>query len=218
MNGVHDMGGMQGFGPVEPEQNEPVFHSAWEARVLAMNRAMSYAKVWNIDQSRAAIEMLPPVTYLARSYYEKWAIRLEQLLLWRGLVAPDELAAGRSLRPGKPLPRKLAPEDVGRALSRGSYGRSPGAPARFRAGDRVRAKTINPATHTRLPRYARGRCGVIETLRGCHVFPDSVALDQGEDPQWLYTVLFDGRELWGADADPTLKVSIDAWEPYLEPA
>jgi nitrile hydratase beta subunit len=218
VNGVHDMGGMHGFGPVEPEPNEPVFHSAWEARALAMNRAMGYARVWNIDQSRAAIENFPPDFYLRASYYEKWTRRLEQLLLDSGLIGADELAAGRSLRPGKPLPRKLTAAEVPKALTRGSYARPASAPARFKPGDRVRTKNIHPTTHTRLPRYARGRAGVIECVRGFHVFPDTVAIGQGENPQWLYTVLFDGRELWGESADPKLKVSIEAWEPYLDRA
>ena len=218
MNGVHDLGGMQDFGPVEPEPNEPPFHSQWEARSLALNRAMGYAKVWTIDRSRAAIEELPPVDYLSMSYYEKWAARLEKLLLETGLVDADEIAAGHSLRPGKPLPRTLAAAEVGTALTRGSYARPAAAPARFKIGDRVRTRNMHPKTHTRLPRYARGRSGVIEAVRGCHVFPDTVAIGQGENPQWLYTVRFDGHELWGESADPTLKVSIEAWEPYLEPA
>ena len=216
MNGVHDMGGMQCFGPVEPERNEPVFHSDWEARVLALNRAMGHARAWNIDVSRAAIEALPADVYLTRSYYEKWLLRLEQLLIDRALVDADEMAAGHALRPGKPLRRKLNAADVAAALTRGSYGREPSAPARFKAGDRVRTRNINPATHTRLPRYARGRVGTIECVRGCHVFPDSVAIGQGENPQWLYTLRFDGRELWGESCDPNLKVSIEAFEPYLE--
>ena len=218
MNGIHDMGGVHGFGPVQPEPNEPVFHSGWEGRALALNRAMGYARLWNIDESRAAIEALPPDVYLTRSYYEKWLLRLERLLVDRGLVDADELAAGHALRPGKPLPRKLDAANVAAALTRGSYGREPRAPARFRVGDRVRTRNINPATHTRLPRYARGRVGTIECVRGCHVFPDSVAIGQGENPQWLYTVRFEGRELWGEGSDPNLKVSIEAFEPYLDAA
>ena len=116
------------------------------------------------------------------------------------------------------MPRTLAAADVGPALTRGSYARPAAAPARFKIGDRVRTRNMHPKTHTRLPRYARGRSGVIEAVRGCHVFPDTVAIGQGENPQWLYTVRFDGHELWGESADPTLKVSIEAWEPYLEPA
>src|SRR5580704_3108992 len=216
MNGIHDMGGMHGFGPVAPERDEPVFHGDWEGRVLALNRAMGYAKLWSIDESRAAIEVLPADVYLTRSYYEKWLLRLEQLLIERDLIGADELASGHALRPGKLLPRKLEAANVAAALTRGSYGRAAPAPARFRVGDRVRTRNINPATHTRLPRYACGHVGTIECVRGCHVFPDSVAIGQGENPQWLYTLAFEGRELWGEAADPNFKVSIEAFEPYLE--
>jgi nitrile hydratase len=216
MDGIHDMGGMHGFGKVEPEPNEPVFHSRWEARCLALNRAMGATGAWTIDQGRAGIEELPPAVYLSSSYYAKWARRLENMVIKHGLAGADEIAAGRALRPGKPLKRKLNAADVPVTLTRGSYGRPAPAPARFKIGDRVRTRNIHPTTHTRLPRYARGRAGVIEAVRGCHVFPDSTAIGAGENPQWLYTVLFDGRELWGDTADPTLKVSIEAFEPYLE--
>jgi nitrile hydratase len=218
MDGIHDMGGMHGFGKVEPEPNEPVFHADWEAHCLVLNRAMGFTGIWTIDQTRAGIEELPPELYLASSYYKKWAIRLENLVVARGLAGADEIAAGHALRPGTPLPRKLKPADVDGSLSRGSFARAPRAEARFKPGDRVRTKNIHPATHTRLPRYARGRTGIVEALRGCHVFPDSAALGQGDDPQWLYTIRFDGRELWGETTDPTLTVSIEAFEPYLEPA
>jgi len=217
-DGIHDMGGMHGFGKVEPEENEPVFHAPWEARTLALNRALGYTGIWTIDQTRAGIERLPPDVYLTSSYYKKWAVRLENLLVELGLVGADELKAAQALRPGKELKRKLTAADVPKSLSRGSFSRPAQAAARFKPGDRVRTRIIHPATHTRLPRYARGRTGIIEALRGCHVFPDTVAIGKGENPQWLYTVLFEGRELWGEDTDPTLKVSIEAFEPYLEPA
>jgi nitrile hydratase beta subunit len=218
MNGVHDMGGMHGFGKVAPEPNEPVFHAPWEGRVLAMNRAMGYLGLWNIDIGRFYREQLPPPVYLASSYYRKWELGLEDLCVQHGLVGEDELAAGHALHPAKPVKRTLTQADAANSLSRGSFERPAAAPAKFKPGDRVRTRNINPATHTRLPRYARGRTGVVECIRGCHVFPDAVVSGRGEDPHWLYTVVFAARELWGADADPTLKVSIDAWEPYLEAA
>jgi len=219
MNGVHDMGGMDGFGKVEPEPNEPVFHEPWEGRVMAMNRAMGATGVWNIDVGRFSREMLPAHVYLASSYYRKWFLGLEQMLLERGLVDADEIAAGHALRPGKPLKRgKFDVAAVGRVMTRGSFSRPAQAQARFKPGDRVRAKNIHPVSHTRLPRYVRGHVGVVERLHGSHVFPDTVVAGQGESPQWLYTVCFDSRELWGADADPSVKVSIDAFEPYLDPA
>jgi len=219
MNGVHDMGGMDGFGKVEPEPNEPVFHEPWEGRVMAMNRAMGATGVWNIDVGRFSREMLPAHVYLASSYYRKWYLGLEQMLLERGLVDADEIAAGHALRPGKPLRRgKFDVAAVDRVMTRGSFSRPAPAPARYKPGDRVRAKNIHPVSHTRLPRYVRGHVGVVERLHGSHVFPDTVVAGQGESPQWLYTVCFDSRELWGADADPTVRVSIDAFEPYLDPA
>lgn len=217
-NSVHDMGGMHGFGPVEPEPNEPIFHEPWEARVFAMQRAMGYTGVvGTIDAGRAAQEDLPPRTYLAASYYQRWFLGLERRLGQRALVGEDEIAAGRSLRPGIGLNRKLTAGDT-QELRWPDYARPAAALARFKPGDRVRTKNINPATHTRLPRYARDKEGVVEAIRGCHVFPDTAAIGAGENPQWLYTVVFTGRQLWGDDADPAIKVSIEAFEPYLAPA
>jgi len=216
MNGVHDMGGMHGFGKVEPEPDEPVFHAGWEGRVLALNRAMGYLGLWSIDIGRFSRETLPPAVYLASSYYRKWTLGLESLCLQFGLVGADELAAGHALRPAKPVKRTLTAADATKVLARGRFDRPPPAPAQFTPGQHVRTRNINPPSHTRLPRYARGRSGAIECIRGCHVFPDAAVTGQGENPQWLYTVVFDGRALWGDAADPTLKVSIEAWEPYLE--
>jgi nitrile hydratase beta subunit len=213
---VHDMGGMDGFGRVEPEANEPPFQQPWEGRVMAMQRAMGYAGAWNIDMSRAAQELLPPDVYLTVSYYKRWALGIEHNLLKHGLADAGELAAGHARASAKSLKRKLTPDKVDAVMRRGSFGRPESAPARFKPGDRVRAKNIHPATHTRLPRYVRGHVGTVELVHGCHVFPDTAALGQGENPQWLYTVVFDARELWGPDADPTLKVSVDAFEPYLD--
>jgi nitrile hydratase beta subunit len=218
MNGVHDMGGMDGFGKVEPEPNEPVFHAPWEGRVLAMQRAMGYAGAWPIDASRFAQERLAPQAYLGASYYQRWALGMERNLVERGYAETDELASGRALRSGKQLARKLTSDVVTQGMTRGSFYRQAQAPARFKPGDRVRTKNMHPPTHTRLPRYARGRLGVIELVHGCHAFPDTMAIDKGDNPQWLYTVMFEGKELWGSDADPTVKISIDAFEPYLDPA
>jgi nitrile hydratase len=219
MNGIHDLGGMDGFGKVEPEAREPVFHAPWEGRVLAILRAMAATGAWNIDMFRATREGQRPDVYLTTSYYESWELTAESLLLDRGLVTSEELAAGHAIRPARPLPREvLRASNVHAAITRGRYERASVSPALFGPGDRVRTKNMHPTTHTRLPRYARGRLGVIERVLGCQVFPDSSALGNGDDPQWLYVVVFDGRELWGADGDPTLKVSIDAFEPYLEPA
>jgi nitrile hydratase subunit beta len=219
MNGAHDMGGVHGFGAVLPEPDEPVFHANWERRVLALTLAMGATGEWTLDAARFARENRPPAEYLSKSYYQIWLAGLEQLLAERGLVATGELAVGRSLRPAKAVKRTLAGRDTAGLLKRGGpTNREAPRPARFKVGDQVRAKNIHPVTHTRLPRYVRGHTGTITCVHGCHVFPDSNAHGYGEDPQWLYTVAFPGRELWGADGDPTVTVSVDAFEPYLERA
>jgi nitrile hydratase beta subunit len=216
-NSIHDMGGMHGFGPVEPEPNEPVFHAPWESRVLAMQRAMGATRLWTIDGGRASLENLRPLAYLGSSYYRRWFLGLERRLVTFGLVGEDEIAAGRSLRPGRRLNRKLTVEDA-KANRYADFARPAPAPARFKPGEQVRTANINPETHTRLPRYARSKTGTIEAVRGCHVFPDSAAIGAGDNPQWLYTVVFSARELWGEAADPRVSVSIEAFEPYLAPA
>jgi nitrile hydratase len=133
------------------------------------------------------------------------------------MIGADEIARGHSQRQSPPLPRgPFTMKDVERIMTRGSFAREAQAQSLFAVGDRVRTKNIHPSTHTRLPRYARGKVGVVERINGCHVFPDTNAHGKGDNPQWLYTVVFDGAELWGPDGDPTLKVSIEAFEPYLE--
>ena len=219
MNGAQDMGGAHGFGPVEPEPGEPVFHADWERRTFALTLAMGATGEWNLDASRFARESAPPVDYLSSTYYEIWLAGLERLIAERGLVAPEEVAAGRALGPARPLGHTLTAADVEQTLGRGGpTEREAPRRARFAVGDRVLARNMHPPTHTRLPRYVRGHVGTVVSLHGCHVFPDVHAHGGGEDPQWLYAVRFDARELWGADADPTVTVSVDAFEPYLEPA
>ena len=219
MEGAHDMGGVAWTAPVQPEPDEPTFHAEWERRAFAITLAMGMPGGWNIDMSRFAREDRPPEEYLGKSYYQIWLAGLERLMLERGLIASDEIEAGKPLHPATPIAKTLTPEDVARVLHRGGPTERPATtPARFAAGDRVRARMIHPPTHTRLPRYVRGHAGIVERVLGYHVFPDSNATGAGENPQWLYTATFDGVELWGKGTDPGLKVSVDAWEPYLEHA
>jgi nitrile hydratase len=219
MNGAQDLGGMMGFGPVDPEKDEPWFHAEWERRAMGVTIAMGATGSWTIDMSRHARESLPPAEYLSSSYYEIWTKGVERLVVKTGLVTQEELRLGRALAPPAPIKRVLKPEDVPAVLARGGPAdREATEPARFEVGDRVRTRNMHPRGHTRLPRYARGREGVIERVHGTHVFPDTNAHGEGENPQWLYTVRFSGRELWGEEADPTIVVSVDAWESYLEPA
>ncbi|ADZ69248.1 nitrile hydratase subunit beta [Polymorphum gilvum] len=219
MNGAQDLGGMMGFGPVQPEPHEPPFHAEWERRAFAITLAMGAAGSWSLDASRFARESLPPARYLTSSYYQIWLAGLERLLEERGLVGADEIATGHALTPPKPVRRVLKAADVAATLGRGGpVDRPPTAPARFAVGDAVLARNMHPEGHTRLPRYVRGRAGVVEAIHGCHVFPDSNAAGRGEQPSWLYGIAFRGRELWGEGTDPRLVVRVDLWEPYLEGA
>ena len=179
MNGAHDMGGVHGFGPVKPEPNEPAFHAEWERRAFAITVAMGATGEWNLDMSRFSRENRSPVDYLSKTYYEIWLAGLEQQLAERGLVSAEELAAGRALGSSRPVKRILAAEDVDRTLSRGTaVAREPMAPARFKAGERVRAKNMHPSGHTRLPRYVRGHVGTIERLHRCHAIRDGAAAEE----------------------------------------
>jgi nitrile hydratase len=225
MNGVHDMGGMHGMGPVAPEANEPVFHHEWERRTFALAVATGYLRRWNIDMSRHARERMPPAEYLAATYYERWLYGVQLLLAEQGLLAPEELEARRRGAPPRgtpaaaaPGPRVLKAEDVERALTMGSAQMRDPVPPRFRPGDAVVARNIHPAGHTRLPRYARGKRGVVDRDQGVWVFPDAHADGKGKQPQRCYSVRFTARELWGAAASPRDSVYIDCFDDYLEPA
>ncbi|CCM77056.1 nitrile hydratase subunit beta [Rhizobium mesoamericanum] len=218
MNGPHDLGGQMGFGSIAPEKNEPYFHAEWEKRALGLTLSSGALGAWNIDESRHARESIPPASYLAASYYEIWTRALEVLLERHGFVTADEITAGHKKTDGATPKRVLKAEMVAGALAKGGpCDRSVTTLPRYGAGDRIRTRNFNPTTHTRLPRYARAKTGIVEAVQGSFVFPDDNAHGKGENPQWVYTVVFDGREIWGECADPTLSVSIDAWESYLEP-
>ena len=218
MNGPHDLGGQMGFGPINPEADEPVFHHDWEGRVLGVTLCAGAVGPWNLDKSRFSRESLAPSVYYSSTYYEIWLAGLEQLLVDADMVTADELAAGRSVRESSPPKRILTADRVSTVLGRGSpVSREPVTEAKFTQGQPVKTKVMHPKGHTRLPRYARGKHAVIESVAGCHIYPDAHANDEGESPQWLYTIRFDASELWGADAEASTTVCIDAWEPYLEP-
>jgi nitrile hydratase subunit beta len=219
MNGAQDLGGMMGFGPIAREPEDRLFHAEWEKRAMGLTIAMGATGSWTIDASRYARESLDPGDYLSSSYYEIWIKGVECLVVAQGLVTQDELDRGKALALPAPIKRVLRREDVPAVLARGAPCDRPGATsAAFKPGDAVRTRNINPMGHTRLPRYARARSGVIERVHGAFVFPDANAHGEGERPQWVYTVSFSARELWGEAADAGHSVSIDAWESYLEHA
>jgi nitrile hydratase subunit beta len=219
MNGVHDMGGMQGMGPIPYEKDEPVFHEPWEGRVFALNRSLGAFGKWNLDAARHQVEQLPAADYLRMSYYEKWAARMVEQLVKYNLATREEIESGK---PSPASPKQTPPLTAEAALTAIRRGvpanRDVPAIAHFRAGQSVRARNINPAGPTRLPRYARGKSGTVERDRGVFVFPDTNGLFLGEKPQHLYSVRFSARELWGDQASPQDTVYIDVWDDYLEPA
>ncbi len=207
MNGIHDIGGTDGFGPVVREDREPVFHSEWEARVFGLLAACRRAG--NVDEFRHAIERIPALRLLNSTYYERWLDALQILLVEKGMLSREELGSRGADPPMAAQPPhhlKHAPPNPGRAR------------ARFRPGDRIVARNLNPTGHTRLPRYVRGKRGVILRDWGVYAFPDSNAHRGGKRPQHVYSVAFKARELWGAKAPGRDQVFIDLWEDYLEAA
>jgi nitrile hydratase len=215
---------MQGFGPVEREAAEPVFHAAWEAAVLAMMRAAGSRGLFNIDEFRHGIERMPPAHYLRASYYEKWLDGITRLLVEKGVVGAQELGVRQAFfeaRPDAPataaVPGPLPPRAPVSPEWPQSAIRETGAVPRFAPGDAVHTREMHPHGHTRLPRYARGKRGVIHRCHGIHVFPDTNAHGRGEQPQPLYSVRFDARALWGESAEPNQTVHLDLWESYLLP-
>jgi nitrile hydratase subunit beta len=219
MNGVHDMGGVHGMGPIKPEVDEPVFHERWEARAFALNFAMAAWQKWTLDGSRHQRELIPASEYLAMSYYEKWLAALVELLVKSGLLTGAEVESGKAASHSAGAIPPLTADKVLPIISRGGPGSRdvPMAP-RFQVGQHVRARNMHPIGHTRLPRYARGKLGTIDRDHGVFVFPDTNARFLGEKPQHVYSVRFAARELWGDQAAPRDAVYIDLWDDYLEPA
>jgi nitrile hydratase beta subunit len=218
MNGVHDMGGMQDMGPIRYETNEPVFHAEWEARVYALNRAMrAWGKV-NLDAWRHDIELLPPADYLRMSYYEKWLAILQKQLVQYGFATKEEVATGKAAPGSAKAKPALTVAQAGQITRSIPSSVDPAIPPAFHAGDRVRARNMNPVGHTRLPRYARGKIGVVFLDHGVYTFPDTNSRYEGEHRQHVYSVRFASRELWGDQSSPRDTVHLDLFEDYLEHA
>jgi nitrile hydratase len=219
MNGVHDMGGMHGMGPMEHEENEPVFHAEWEARIFALNRALGAWGKWNIDASRHSRELIPAAEYLRMSYYERFLAGLGELAVQRGLLSRTELETGQPSASSKkatpPLTAAMIPAMVSNGIP---TSRNVAVKPAFNVGQQVRPRNMHPAGHTRLPRYARGKTGKIVRDHGVFVFPDTNAHFLGEKPQHVYSVRFAARELWGPAASEHDAVYADLWEDYLEKA
>ncbi len=219
MNGVHDMGGMTCFGPIIREENEPVFHASWERRMFPL-AMLALGDLANLDEYRHTIERMDPVHYLSSSYYEHWLATLETLAVEKGIVTQEELATGIARDTSGSTRTPLPPEAIPAIVQHGApANRQTGRlTPRFKPGDRVIARNLNPSRHTRLPRYVRGKRGVIDRLHGTFVYPDTNAHGGGEQPQPVYSVRFNARELWGPTVPTRDSLYIDLWEDYLENA
>jgi nitrile hydratase subunit beta len=218
MNGIHDMGGMHGMGPIEHEKNEPVFHARWEGRIFALRRAMRPWPKYNAKAGRYHIELIPPEEQLRLSYYARFVPAFSELLVEGGFVTTEEILKGKPARHSPKVVPPLQAEQVPAFLAKGAPSRRDVVVApQFKTGQSVRARNINPIGHTRLPRYARGKLGTVDRDHGVFIFPDTNVGGLGEKPQHVYSVRFAARELWGAQASPRDSVYIDLWDDYLEP-
>jgi len=219
MNGVHDMGGMECFGPVNPDPDEPIFHAEWERRVLAMTVCMGAAGEWNLDQGRFARESLPPVDYLSIGYYRIWLTALEHMLQQRKLVSMQEMQAGQCVDPAKSVKRVLKGDDIANVLRKGApVERETNTKPKYCEGDTVQIINQHINSHTRLPGYIKGHTGTVHQVHGCHVFADDNASGAGENPHWLYNIKFSAEDLWGEARTQAGHVHVDCWEPYLTPS
>jgi len=224
MDGIHDMGGMQGFPAVAREDDEPVFHSNWERRVFGMTNMLPVVIGGSDDQFRRDMERMPPIDYLRSSYYEKWLFSLETLAGRAGLLSEAEIAAGKAIDPVPEAYREAQParaEEVWDAIHAGASQAMPeaeGVAQRFEVGARVLTKPVMGFGHTRLPRYARNRVGTIESAHGSFILADAHAATDKPAADFLYTVVFEARDLWGEEAAAGDSLTLDLWDSYLLPA
>ena len=218
MNGIHDMGGMQDMGPIAYVGSEPVFHETWEGRIYAISYAVQGTGKLRLGL-RPPMEDIPPADYLRMSYYERWITSVTERLVASDLMTRAELASGRRDAGSARTDIALAPAvAVAAQFKVPATRRDVPAVAHFHAGQRVRARNFHPVTHTRMPRYVRGKFGTIERDHGVFVFADTSVYSGGEKPQHIYSVRFAARELWGEQAPQQDSVYLDLYDDYLEPA
>jgi nitrile hydratase len=225
MNGIHDMGGLHGFGLVVREKDEPVFHSYWESRVFCMTQVLDTKGIWNLDEHRHEIELMNAADYITAGYYGRWLFAMERLLARKDILRADEVQRRvNELHHGDV---QLSPADEGergwplpdeRKVRWGAWRHEQIVHPRFSVGDRVRVRNIHPEGHTRVTAYARGKVGVVDRVNAePWVFPDTRAHYRGENTQAVYGVRITATELWGPQAEDNTSVYIDLSEDYLEP-
>ena len=225
MNGIHDVGGMHGFGAVHREKDEPVFHEAWEGRVYGMRvRFGALFPPPYPGVGRGYIESIPPQTYLGMSYYERFLEALVRRAIDEGAITAEELVArlrrfedaSTATVPVRSDPVAVA--DTLKALKTQIHPAKSGRPPRFKEGDAVLALNVSRNGHNRLPRYIRGRRGIIARVNGLHPIEDEQVYAEDPTPQTIYTVGFAGSEVWGPECEPNLRIYMELWEDYLQPA
>jgi nitrile hydratase beta subunit len=214
MNGIHDMGGVQDMGPIRREHDEPIFHAEWERRAFALFNAVPDV---NWPYLRYQIELVPPADYLRMSYYERWLTALAQILTKTGMATAAEVESGKAVGEATRGHHVLSVAEVATWIVPDTSPKLT-AVAHFHSGQRVRARNMNPIGHTRLPRYVRGRIGTIERIADVEELQDSDIQGLGAKQQHVYTVRFEARELWGAQASRHDSVYVAMWEGYLESA
>lgn len=220
MDGIHDIGGMHGFGKIEREENEPLFHADWEARAFGLSLQAAEGIGFVDDHLRANIERIPAARYLRSSYYELWMQSLEAIMAQRGVLTAAEIEArmatlseGGRAEGGS----AITLDEMDEAVAAGASTKRPDVQVapNFAVGDRVRVKNNHPPHHTRATRYCRGHLGTVILDHGVFVFPDSNSEGQGENPEHCYTVLFTAEELWGESGTAGDTVTVDLWDSYL---
>ncbi len=217
MNGVHDMGGMHCYGPVVPEENEPIFHAPWEGRIFGMMNLTLGLGFFIVDQVRHSIERMAPASYLSLSYYEKWLVGFTTLLQERGLVTAGELDGSTAAVPLAEPVQAIPPEMVPAILKMVPPPQEVEVGAHFAVGDEVLVRNLNPPTHTRVAAYVRGKLGTIARDHGVYYLPDTAAHGQGEHLQHCYAARFSSKELWGEQGNDGEAIYFDLFDDYLDP-
>jgi nitrile hydratase len=218
MDGIADMGGTPGWGPVHPPRSdEPVFEEPWEGRAFALAILSNRVSGGNLDSFRHALERLDRAHYFDDGYYGRWLNAGELRLIDSAILAPGAIdARARNLRgehiEEPPIPEPAKPDYA--PTAEGTL-RTLNTPPVFAVGERVRAKDMSPPGHTRLPRYVRGHVGVVDIIQPAGVLPDTNAHFKGENAQYVYSVRFDSSDVWGADAEP-FELTVELFESYLE--
>jgi nitrile hydratase len=222
MDGVHDMGGMHGFGAVVVEGGDEVFHEAWEPRVFALYQLSNVCGLLGGPGGRVVGESMDAAHYLEASYYERWLWTAERQLEAKATIAPGEVEAMMArLAVNEAPPRAADPELAAEAVAQlreGSPAMGIAASSRFAPGDRVRVRRMHPDRHTRCPRYVRGAVGVVERVQGADRLPDRAEYGLPTEPQPVYAVAFFSQDLWGESDEPPWTVLLDLFDTYLEPA